>query len=672
MPDLLHCDRTAVILLGASDWTKCGLGRARSFARSASRYVGWMLDRHGLGIERDRLIDLFDSDAAAGAQLSLISDSLRQISQDMVADGSRLEDILIVYIGHGILSPSGQLSLLLKSSRKNMEEETGMRVSDLAGALKVSAAQQRFLGILDCCFAEAAVRSWVGMGPLGQAVTNSAARGLASAGAARGGLLLCACSSDEVAIGAPDDPATLFSGTLTEILRGGDSELPREFSFQHLRDAVDVRVLAKAGENAPRPVLHLVNQKAGDLRVVPAFRNAAAECVAPPALDEPRPEAEREGHRNAPTHQVKGSKRDPAADKEREPVAVQETSVSADEEEPDFQVLAIDLGTSNIRIVAPGRGIILEEPAIVAVDDRQVPPKISAVGSDAVSAFRTDSQLRGYRCLSGGVIADLPMATELLRVLVEKSLEQEGPPDLVIVASVPSGSTSVERAALSTALQGAGATGVWLIEEPMAAAIGADLPVTEPIGSMVVNIGAGATEVAVLSLRGLAYTTSVRVGGEAMDEAISAYIRRKHNLLIGDATAERIKKQVGIAKPPTDGDGLPVHIKGRNLVDGVPKELTINQKQIAEALSDPVGTIVESVRIALENTAPELAADIVDQGIMLTGGGALLQGLDEVLRDETGLPVTVADDPLTCVARGMGMVLEDSKLFGVLLAPPDP
>jgi rod shape-determining protein MreB len=207
---------------------------------------------------------------------------------------------------------------------------------------------------------------------------------------------------------------------------------------------------------------------------------------------------------------------------------------------------------------------------------------------------------------------------------------------------------------------------VWLIEEPMAAAIGADMPVTEPIGSMVVDIGGGTTEVAVLSLRGLAYTTSVRVGGDKMDEAISSYVRRNHNLLIGEATAERIKQEVGIAKMPADGKGQTIHIKGRDLVNGVPKEIAITQAQIAEALTEPVSAIVEGVRIALENTAPELAADIVDQGIVLTGGGALLQGIDEVLREATGLPVTVADDPLTCVALGTGRALEDPAFRGVL------
>jgi rod shape-determining protein MreB len=200
----------------------------------------------------------------------------------------------------------------------------------------------------------------------------------------------------------------------------------------------------------------------------------------------------------------------------------------------------------------------------------------------------------------------------------------------------------------------------------MAAAIGAGMPVTEPIGSMVVDIGGGTTEVAVLSLRGLAYTTSVRVGGDKMDEAIVSYVRRNHNLLIGEMTAERIKKEIGTAKPPADGIGRTLEIKGRDLMNGVPKEITINQAQIADALSEPVAAIVEGVRMALENTQPELAADIVDQGIVLTGGGALLQDIDVVLREATGLPVTIADDPLTCVAIGTGRALEDPMYRGVL------
>jgi rod shape-determining protein MreB len=236
-----------------------------------------------------------------------------------------------------------------------------------------------------------------------------------------------------------------------------------------------------------------------------------------------------------------------------------------------------------------------------------------------------------------------------------------------IVICVPSGSTPVERRAIRDAANNAGASQVHLILEPMAAAIGAGMPVTEPIGSMVVDIGGGTTEVAVLSLRGLAYTTSVRVGGDKMDEAIVNYVRRNHNLLIGDSTAERIKKEIGTALPPADGIGVTVEIKGRDLVNGVPKEITINQGQVADALSEPVSQIVESVRLALENTAPELAADIVDQGIVLTGGGALLGSLDEALRQATGLPVTVAEDPLSCVALGTGRALEDPVYRGVLM-----
>ena len=253
-----------------------------------------------------------------------------------------------------------------------------------------------------------------------------------------------------------------------------------------------------------------------------------------------------------------------------------------------------------------------------------------------------------------------------LTLLENHALTAEAIEHSAACAFPSSGSTSVERRAIRDAASNAGASEVWLIEEPMAAAIGADMPVTEPIGSMVVDIGGGTTEVAVLSLRGLAYTTSVRAGGDKMDEAIVSYVRRHHNLLIGEATAERIKKDFGIARIPADGVGLTIHIKGRDLVNGVPKEISINQAQIAEALSEPIGTIVEGVRIALENTAPELAADIVDQGIVLTGGGALIAELDELLKEATGLPVTVADDPLTCVAIGTGRAMEDPAFRGVL------
>ena len=330
--------------------------------------------------------------------------------------------------------------------------------------------------------------------------------------------------------------------------------------------------------------------------------------------------------------------------------------------------MAIDLGTANTVVYVRGRGIVLNEPSVVAIETLNGVKRVKAVGDDAkLMMGKTPDQIEAIRPLRDGVIADIDVAEQMIKHFIQKVHgKRRFPRWPEIVICVPSGSTSVERRAIRDAASNAGASQVWLIEEPMAAAIGADMPVTEPIGSMVVDIGGGTTEVAVLSLRGLAYTTSVRVGGDKMDEAISSYVRRNHNLLIGEATAERIKQQVGIAKPPVDGDGLTVHIKGRDLVNGVPKEITINQRQIAEALSEPVGTIVEGVRIALENTAPELAADIVDQGIVLTGGGALLQGLDEVLRDETGLPVTVADDPLTCVALGTGRALEEEIFRGVL------
>ncbi len=332
--------------------------------------------------------------------------------------------------------------------------------------------------------------------------------------------------------------------------------------------------------------------------------------------------------------------------------------------------MAIDLGTANTIVYVRGRGIVLNEPSVVAIETINGVKKVKAVGDSAKMMMgKTPGNIEAIRPLRDGVIADIEVAEEMIKYFIRKVHGHSRIPSWPeIVICVPSGSTSVERRAIRDAASNAGASQVHLILEPMAAAIGADMPVTEPIGSMVVDIGGGTTEVAVLSLRGLAYTTSVRVGGDKMDEAIVSYVRRNHNLLIGESTAERIKQQVGVARAPADGVGLTIHIKGRDLVNGVPKEITINQGQIAEALAEPVGTIVEGVRIALENTAPELAADIVEQGIVLTGGGALLQGIDEVLRDETGLPVTVADDPLTCVALGTGRALEDPIFRGVLLS----
>ncbi|MEZ5744407.1 MAG: rod shape-determining protein [Sphingomonadaceae bacterium] len=333
------------------------------------------------------------------------------------------------------------------------------------------------------------------------------------------------------------------------------------------------------------------------------------------------------------------------------------------------QNMAIDLGTANTLVYVQDRGIVLNEPSVVAIETMHGVKKVKAVGDDAKMMMgKTPDNIEAIRPLRDGVIADIEIAEEMIKHFIRKVHGKKNLfryPEIVIC--VPSGSTSVERRAIRDAASNAGASQVYLILEPMAAAIGADMPVTEPVGSMVVDIGGGTTEVAVLSLRGLAYTTSVRVGGDKMDEAIISYVRRHHNLLIGDSTAERIKTEYGIATVPADGAGESITIKGRDLVNGVPKEITINQANVAEALSEPIGAIVEGVRIALENTAPELAADIVDQGIVLTGGGALIQGLDEFLREETGLPVSVAEDPLSCVALGTGRAMEDPIYRGVLM-----
>jgi rod shape-determining protein MreB len=334
------------------------------------------------------------------------------------------------------------------------------------------------------------------------------------------------------------------------------------------------------------------------------------------------------------------------------------------------QNMAIDLGTANTLVYVQDRGIVLNEPSVVAIETMNGVKKVKAVGDDAKMMMgKTPDNIEAIRPLRDGVIADIEIAEEMIKHFIRKVHGKKNLfryPEIVIC--VPSGSTSVERRAIRDAASNAGASQVYLILEPMAAAIGADMPVTEPVGSMVVDIGGGTTEVAVLSLRGLAYTTSVRVGGDKMDESIVSYVRRHHNLLIGDATAERIKKDYGIAIMPEDGIGETIHIKGRDLVNGVPKEITITQANVAEALAEPIGQIIEGVRIALENTAPELAADIVDQGIVLTGGGALIQGLDQYLREETGLPVCVAEDPLSCVALGTGRAMEDPIYRGVLMS----
>ena len=331
--------------------------------------------------------------------------------------------------------------------------------------------------------------------------------------------------------------------------------------------------------------------------------------------------------------------------------------------------MAIDLGTANTLVYVKGRGIVLNEPSVVAIIEKGGKKQVLAVGEEAKMMLgRTPGNIQAIRPMRDGVIADFEIAEEMIKHFIRKVHNRRSFANPQIIVCVPSGSTAVERRAIQESALSAGARRVYLIEEPMAAAIGAGLPVTEPTGSMVVDIGGGTTEVAVLSLGGIVSARSVRVGGDKMDEAIIAYIRRHHNLLVGEASAERIKKEVGSAAIPADGDGMTIEIKGRDLMNGVPKEIAIGQKQIAESLAEPVGAIVEAVKVALEATPPELAADIVDKGIVLTGGGALLTNLDQVLRDETGLPVSIADDALSCVALGTGKALEHIRTMKHVLS----
>ena len=324
--------------------------------------------------------------------------------------------------------------------------------------------------------------------------------------------------------------------------------------------------------------------------------------------------------------------------------------------------MAIDLGTANTLVYVKGRGIVLNEPSVVAIAEVKGKKQVLAVGEEAKQMLgRTPGNIRAIRPLRDGVIADFEVAEEMIKYFIRKVHNRRSFASPLIVVCVPSGSTAVERRAIQESAESAGARKVFLIEEPMAAAIGAGLPVTEPTGSMVVDIGGGTTEVAVLSLGGIVYSRSVRVGGDKMDEAIIAYIRRNHNLLVGEGSAARIKEDIGSACPPEDDEGQTMEIKGRDLMNGVPKELLISERQIAESLIEPVGAIIEAVKVALEHAAPELAADIVDKGIVLTGGGALLGNVDYVLRHATGLPVSIADNPLSCVVLGTGRALEEMK-----------
>jgi rod shape-determining protein MreB len=325
--------------------------------------------------------------------------------------------------------------------------------------------------------------------------------------------------------------------------------------------------------------------------------------------------------------------------------------------------LAIDLGTANTLVYVDGKGIIINEPSVVAVQSSPNGTKrVLAVGTEAKQMLgRTPGNIVAIRPMKDGVIADFEVTEAMLRHFITKVHKRKKWVRPRTVICVPSGITPVERRAVKESAESAGAREVYLIEEPMAAGIGAGLPITEPTGNMVVDIGGGTTEVAVISLAGIVFSRSVRVGGDKIDEAITQYIRRKYNMMIGERMAEQIKIEIGAAAPLDEPETMT--IKGRDTVAGVPQVLEINSEEVREALTEPVNAILDAVRVALERTPPELAADIVDKGIILTGGGALLRNLDTLMRHETGLPITVVEDPLTCVVRGSGMVLDNLKLL---------
>ncbi|NOR39801.1 MAG: MreB/Mrl family cell shape determining protein [Gammaproteobacteria bacterium] len=323
--------------------------------------------------------------------------------------------------------------------------------------------------------------------------------------------------------------------------------------------------------------------------------------------------------------------------------------------------LSIDLGTANTLIYVRGQGIVLNEPSVVAIRQDRGPggPKsIAAVGVEAkLMLGRTPGNITAIRPLKDGVIADFTITEKMLQHFIHKVHEARFfKPSPRVLICVPCGSTQVERRAIRESAAGAGAREVYLIEEPMAAAIGAGMPVDEARGSMVLDIGGGTSEVAVISLNGIVYSSSVRIGGDRFDEAIINYVRRNYGTLIGEATAERIKHAIGSAYP--GNEVIELEVKGRNLSQGIPRSFTLNSNEILEALQEPLAGIVGAVKTALEQTPPELGADVAERGIVLTGGGALLRDIDKLLMEETGLPVVVADDPLTCVARGGGRALE--------------
>ncbi len=329
--------------------------------------------------------------------------------------------------------------------------------------------------------------------------------------------------------------------------------------------------------------------------------------------------------------------------------------------------IGIDLGTANTLVYMRGKGIIIREPSVVAVDVKQ--DRVRYVGQDAKDVIgRTPGSIVAVRPLKDGVIADFDMTTSMLQAFIKKALKGRsfGPSRVRVIICIPSGVTAVERRAVKEAAQNAGAKRVSIIEEPMAAAIGAGLPVAEPTGSMIVDIGGGTSEVAVISLGGIVSSRSVRVAGDEFDSAIINYIKKKYNLLIGERTAENVKTAIGSAFPYTDNEPS-MDIKGRNLLNGLPENITITSEEIREALSEPLSHVIDAIKVTLEKTPPELAADIIDQGITLAGGGANLKGLDLLIHAETGMPVKIAERPLDCVADGTGKVLENiDKLVDVL------
>lgn len=328
------------------------------------------------------------------------------------------------------------------------------------------------------------------------------------------------------------------------------------------------------------------------------------------------------------------------------------------------QDIGIDLGTANTLVFVKGKGIVSREPSVVAINVAARPAKVVAVGTEAKEMIgRTPGSITAMRPLKDGVIADFDITAEMLKKFIQKAMNGSFFAKARVVICIPSGVTEVERRNVHDVAIEAGAKYVSLIEEPMAAAIGAGLPVSEAVGSMVVDIGGGTSEVAVISLGDIVTSRSVRVAGDTFDNTIVQYIKKKYNLLIGDRTAEDIKIKIGSAMA-YDGEGK-MEVKGRNLVDGLPKNITVTAEEIREALSDSVNQILDAVKATLEKTPPELSADIIDQGIMLTGGGALLRGIDRLISQETGMPVNVADNPLDCVVDGTGIYLESDVLGAV-------